>query len=206
MDARRLAERPQTGRLGRVVYKAPRRYLRLRELARVYGLLSRDVARSKNRLKSLVRRRGIDCSGEGIYKPGQREDWLGKLPAEQAPQVFADGESILLTQDQACVLTTGFDHLAVKAAEVRDVEAAESPPLLGRIRQLLTVGTPKYPCGQGTLDVHSTARQRAEQRLVQRIFVEVEAQPHRSARVARCRRSSLSAAASSAAISVSICR
>jgi transposase len=81
LDARHLAERLRTGRLGRVVYKAPRRYLRLRELARVYGLLSRDVARSKNRLKSLVRRRGIDCSGEGIYKPQQRDRWLTKLPA-----------------------------------------------------------------------------------------------------------------------------
>jgi transposase len=82
LDARHLAERLRSGRLGRVVYKAPRRFLRLRELARVYGLLSRDVARSKNRLKSLVRRRGIDCAGEGIYKAGQRERWLGKLPAE----------------------------------------------------------------------------------------------------------------------------
>jgi transposase len=81
LDARELAERLRTGRLGRVVYKAPRRYLRLRELARVYGLLSRDVARSKNRLKSLVRRRGIDCTGEGIYQPEERDRWLKQLPA-----------------------------------------------------------------------------------------------------------------------------
>lgn len=82
LDARELAERLRTGRLGRVVYKAPRRYRRLRELARVYGLLARDVARSKNRLKSLVRRRGIDCSGEGIYDPQERNRWVSKLPAE----------------------------------------------------------------------------------------------------------------------------
>ena len=80
LDARELAERLRTGRLSRVVYKAPRRYLRLRELARVYGLLTQDVARAKNRLKSLVRRRGIDCSGGKIYKPQERDRWLTQLP------------------------------------------------------------------------------------------------------------------------------
>lgn len=82
LDARELAERLRTGRLGRVVYKAPRRFRRLRELARVYGLLTRDAARSKNRLKSLVRRRGVECTGEGIYNPRQRERWIVQLPAE----------------------------------------------------------------------------------------------------------------------------
>lgn len=82
LDSRELAERLRTGRLGRVVYKAPRRYRRLRELARVYGLLTRDVARSKNRLKSLVRRRGIDCTGDGIYDPHERDRWVSQLPAE----------------------------------------------------------------------------------------------------------------------------
>jgi transposase len=81
-DARELAERLRTGRLGRVVYKAPRRYRRLREAARVYGLLTQDVVRSKNRLKSFVRRRGIDCSGEGIFNPQQRDRWVSQLPAE----------------------------------------------------------------------------------------------------------------------------
>ena len=81
-DARALAERLRTGRLGRVVYKAPRRYRRLRETARVYGLLKRDVIRSKNRLKSFVRRRGIDCSGAGIFNPQQRDRWVSQLPAE----------------------------------------------------------------------------------------------------------------------------
>jgi transposase len=82
LDARELAERLRTRRLGRVVYKAPRRYRRLRELARVYGLVTRDLVRSKNRMKSLMRRRGVDCSGEGIYDPLQRKRWLSRLPAE----------------------------------------------------------------------------------------------------------------------------
>lgn len=82
LDARELAERLRTGRLGRVVYKAPRRYRRLRELARVYGLLTQDVIRAKNRMKSLIRRRGIDCSGTAIYNPQQRDRWVVQLPAE----------------------------------------------------------------------------------------------------------------------------
>ncbi|MGH2625346.1 MAG: IS110 family transposase [Anaerolineales bacterium] len=80
IDARGLAERLRTGRLGRVVYKAARQYGRLRELARVYGLLTRDVARTKNRIKSLFRRRGVPCPGEAIYHAEVREKRLAVLP------------------------------------------------------------------------------------------------------------------------------
>lgn len=80
IDARGLAERLRTGRLGRVVFKAPKEYGKLRELARVYGLLTRDVARTKNRIKSLFRRRGLECTGEGIYRAEVRERRLKELP------------------------------------------------------------------------------------------------------------------------------
>lgn len=81
IDARGLAERLRTGRLGRVVYKAPRQFAKLREIARTYTLLTRDVARTKNRLKSLFRRRGVECSGEGIYHAEVRAKRLKELPA-----------------------------------------------------------------------------------------------------------------------------
>jgi hypothetical protein len=63
-----------------VVYKAARQYGRLRELARVYGLLTRDVARTKNRIKSLFRRRGVPCPGDAIYHAEVREKRLAALP------------------------------------------------------------------------------------------------------------------------------
>src|SRR6478672_2838788 len=53
LDARGLADRLRTGRVERAVFKAPRQYAKLRELARVYTLLARDVTRTKNRIKSL---------------------------------------------------------------------------------------------------------------------------------------------------------
>jgi hypothetical protein len=83
IDARGLAERLRTGRLGRVVYKAARKYGRLRELARVYELLTRDVARTKSRIKSLFRRRGVPCSGDAIYHAEVREKRLATQESRQ---------------------------------------------------------------------------------------------------------------------------
>lgn len=79
-DAQGLAERIRTGRLGRVAYKAPRQFAELRELARAYTLLTRDVVRQKNRLKSLFRRRGIACPGEEIFQVEGRQRRLSELP------------------------------------------------------------------------------------------------------------------------------
>jgi transposase len=124
LDARELAERVRTGRLGRVVYKAPRRYRRLRELARAYGLLTQDVARSKNRLKSLVRRRGIPCTGTGIYNPKERDRWVAKLPAE----LRSIGE--LLGVELDCVV-----ELKAEAEEAMVHEARRYP--MSRILQTL---------------------------------------------------------------------
>jgi len=80
LDAHGLAERLRTGRLGRVAYKAPQKFAELRELARAYTLLTRDVVRQKNRLKSLFRRRGIDCPGEEIFQVEGRQNRLSELP------------------------------------------------------------------------------------------------------------------------------
>lgn len=87
LDARGLAERLLTGKLGRVVFKAPRQFAKLRELARTYTLLTRDVARTKNRLKSLFRRRGIACPGDEIFHTAGRIKRQEELPATIRPAV-----------------------------------------------------------------------------------------------------------------------
>ena len=87
IDARRLAERIRTGQVGTPIFKAPRRFAKLRELAQVYGLLTRDVARAKNRLKSRFRRRGVRCSGDEVYGFDGRQRRLAELPATMRPAV-----------------------------------------------------------------------------------------------------------------------
>lgn len=66
IDARGLAERLRTGQIKTEVYKAPRRFAKLRELARTYGMLTEDVVRTKNRLRSAYRRRAIRYPGHGL--------------------------------------------------------------------------------------------------------------------------------------------
>ena len=80
IDAHALAERLRTGQIRRAVYKAPRQFSRLRELARVYGKLTGDVVRTKNRLRSLFRRRGVACPGPQVYDPERRRELVAALP------------------------------------------------------------------------------------------------------------------------------
>lgn len=87
LDSRALAERLRTGQIQQAIFKAPRQYAKLRELASVYELLTRDVVRAKNRLRSRFRRRGIACSGPEIYQPESRREKLRLLPAAVRPAV-----------------------------------------------------------------------------------------------------------------------
>jgi transposase len=51
----------------------------LKELARSYLALTRDVTRVMNRLKALYRSWAIACAGQRVYVPRYRSEWLGKI-------------------------------------------------------------------------------------------------------------------------------
>jgi transposase len=80
IDAHDLAEKLRTGKVTRRVYKDAKRFTELRAAARTYTMLTRDVARVKNRIKSIYRSRGVDCSGEAAYKPKARHQLAKQLP------------------------------------------------------------------------------------------------------------------------------
>jgi hypothetical protein len=80
LDAFKRAEELRTGTIETPVYKAPRAYSRLRELARVHSMLVRDVVRVQLRIKVMYRARGIATPGKTIYNPKGREQWLKQLP------------------------------------------------------------------------------------------------------------------------------
>lgn len=79
IDARELAERLRTGRIGSPIYKVSRHWMGLRESARAYMMVTRDVARVKTRIKSFYRSRGVNCAGREVYQAGSREQWLRRL-------------------------------------------------------------------------------------------------------------------------------
>ena len=82
-DADGLSERMRTGKVGVPVYKDRKQFGALREASRRYTMLTRDQARVKSRIKSFYRSRGIPCGGDGVYKPGVREERMKPLPVAQ---------------------------------------------------------------------------------------------------------------------------
>ena len=58
-DTVALAERMRTGALGANIFKAPQAFTSVRDLARAYGMVTGDVVRAKNRIKSFYRSRGV---------------------------------------------------------------------------------------------------------------------------------------------------
>ncbi len=80
-DAFGLAEKLRTGTLDKRIFKAPRQFAMLRELARTHQAIGRDLVRVQARLKSVYRSRGIRTPGRGVYGKTHRESWQQQLPA-----------------------------------------------------------------------------------------------------------------------------
>ena len=84
VDARKLAELLGSGML-RGVYHGENGLRTLRELARSYLAISKDLNRVMNRLKALYRGWGILCTGTQVYTRRHREQWLRRLRRRRAP-------------------------------------------------------------------------------------------------------------------------
>jgi len=78
IDARKLAELLRGGLLS-PVYHGENSVRTLRELARSYLAIIKDLTRVMNRLKALYRSRAIPCAGRLVYAPRHRAEWLGLL-------------------------------------------------------------------------------------------------------------------------------
>lgn len=77
-DARKLSELLYLNRL-RPVFHGDTEIRTLRELARSYLMLTRDLTRAMNRLKAIYRGWGIACTGQQVYAPRYRAVWLAKI-------------------------------------------------------------------------------------------------------------------------------
>jgi len=78
-DAWRLAEELRRGALERIVFKAVREMAALRDAVRGHRLLNQDVARVKNRVKSIYRSRGIAAQSDDVFEPTRRAAWVAQL-------------------------------------------------------------------------------------------------------------------------------
>ena len=78
IDARKLAELLRGGFLS-AVYHGEAGLRTLKELGRSYLAISKDVARTMNRIKALYRSWSIPCGGASVYAPRHRAEWLSKI-------------------------------------------------------------------------------------------------------------------------------
>jgi transposase len=132
------AEELRTNAIKTSVFKAPRRFSRLRELARVHSMLVRDVVRVQSRIKVMYRARGISAAGKAVYSRRDREAWLKKLPTP-----YRDATARLHEQyDLLLDLKKGAEKDMLTEARKHPVsKVLETAPGMGPIRvaQLLPV-------------------------------------------------------------------
>jgi transposase len=84
IDGWQLADLLRRDAVERNVFKAPQTFTTLRQAARGYVAVQRDMVRAKCRLNALYRSRGVTPRSE-IYDEAERGPWLKKLPASHQP-------------------------------------------------------------------------------------------------------------------------
>jgi hypothetical protein len=84
IDARKLADRLRLNDL-EPAYHGETGVPMLRELARSYLTIVKDLSRVMNRLKALYRSWAIPCADRDVYYARHRSEWLGKIPEAGTP-------------------------------------------------------------------------------------------------------------------------
>jgi transposase len=78
IDARKLAELLRSNMV-RPVYHGEHGVRTLKELARSYLTISKDLMRVMTRVKAIYRSWGIPCTGKQVYAARYRAEWLAKI-------------------------------------------------------------------------------------------------------------------------------
>jgi transposase len=78
IDARKLAEQLYMNKI-QSVYHGEHGLRTLKELARSYLTIPKDLTRVMKRLKALYRSWAIPCADKEVYAPRHRAEWLGKI-------------------------------------------------------------------------------------------------------------------------------
>src|ERR1700732_4879174 len=115
----------------------------LRELARSYLTIVKDVSRVRSRLKAIYRSWAIPCAGRDVYYPRHRSEWLGKIPEagsrRRAEQLYQQLDLLQPLRQQARreLLVESRKHTIT--AKLRQI------PSLGPIRSALAVALIQTP-------------------------------------------------------------
>jgi transposase len=176
IDARKLAEQLYMNNI-KSVYHGECGLRMMKELARSYLTISKDLTRVMNRLKALYRSWGIPCSGKEVYAPRHRVEWLGKISEagvrRRAEYYYQQLDSLrpLRQEVRRDLLTEAKKHKAWKL--LRQI------PGIGAIRAAIVIAVMQTPhrfrtkrhlwtyCGLA-LETHDSAQYRVAEGQLQR--------------------------------------
>jgi hypothetical protein len=130
-DAFQVAEVLRTGQSCRRVYKDPHRFGNVREASRAYTMVSGDVVRIKNRVKSFYRGRGVPARGSAPYSRSKRQECMRGLPRGTRDAL----ELLYRELDEAeAVKAEARKNLLREARRHRITRILETAPGIGPIR------------------------------------------------------------------------
>ncbi len=142
IDARKLAELLRSNLL-RSVFHEDTGLRTVKELARSYLTITKDLTRVMSRLKAIYRSWAIPCASKQVYAPRHRAEWLEKITAggvrRRAELYYQQLDWLRSLQQQARkeLLAEGRKHSATKL--LRQI------PAIGPIRAVLLVALIQTP-------------------------------------------------------------
>jgi transposase len=142
IDARKLADLLYLSKLN-PVYHGETGIRTLKEVARSYLALTRDTTRVMNRLKALYRSWAIPCTGQRVYAPRYRSEWLAKITeagVRRRAEIYyqeLDALRSLREQVRRDLLAAGRKHSAMNL--LRQI------PSIGPIRAVLLIALMQTP-------------------------------------------------------------
>jgi transposase len=140
IDARKLAELLRGNHLS-PIYHGENGVRTLKELARSYLTITKDLTRVMSRIKAVYQSWAIPCAGPAVYRRRHRAEWLAKI-VEPGVRLRAEGSTSNWMRWSRCgrerdLLTESRKHPAVKL--LRQI------PYLGPIRSALLVALLETP-------------------------------------------------------------
>src|SRR5215472_7888800 len=142
IDACQLANRLRLNDL-KPVYHGQNGVRMLRELARSYLTIVKDLSRVMNRLKALYRSWAIPCAGRDVYYTRHRSQWLEKIPEagprRRAEHLYQQLDMLQHVRQQAR------RELLAESRKHRITAKLRQIPALGPIRSALAVALIQTP-------------------------------------------------------------
>ena len=142
IDARKLSELLYLNKFN-PVYHGEHGLRTLKELARSYLTITKDLTRVMARIKAIYRSWGIHCAGQRVYSPGHRAEWPAKL---SEPGVHRRAEFYYQQFDALAPLRQQVRHeLLVESRKHAAVKLLRQIPSIGPIRAALLVALMQTP-------------------------------------------------------------